>query len=419
MRKILLAAVLTLLLVDSAKAGATKGSASGDATHKGSQRWQIGAPIATYAAGPKITDAIAKQMAEGGFNLLACDSEEEMDIAHKYGIRVIFSNSLLTEATMDNPVRLAELETLIARIKNKPSLYAYFVTDEPDDSRFPGLGKIVQHLRELDPAHLAYINLLPTYAYTEGDTVAAYKKHLRNYMQTVKPDLLSYDHYNFRVNGDQPDYFLNLGLIRQEALKAGIPFLNIIQAARFGDARVPNENELRWLNYTSLAYGAQGISYFVYYYDTWYNLFKPNAGQMMLPDGTPTQQYQAAKTLNPQFVAIASQLQPLSSLGAYHLGKKYEGTQELPHKAPFQLVFPERTRTPENGMLLGYFGKAGKATHALAVNLDYRNAVTTTVVGPEKLSVFDVAKGTWKRIKRRQLSLTIPPGGGTLVKIGK
>jgi hypothetical protein len=70
-------------------------------------------------------------------------------------------------------------------------------------------------------------------------------------------------------------------------------------------------------------------------------------------------------------------------------------------------------------MLLGYFGKSGKPTHVLVVNLDYHNAVTTTVVGPAKLSVFDVAKGRWKRAGSPQVTLTIPPGGGALVRIGK
>jgi hypothetical protein len=41
---------------------------------------------------------------------------------------------------------------------------AYFITDEPGAGAFPGLGKLVAYLRERDPAHLAYINLFPTYA---------------------------------------------------------------------------------------------------------------------------------------------------------------------------------------------------------------------------------------------------------------
>jgi hypothetical protein len=414
MKKIFSAVMLTLTIACTGKAYAKK-----------TQPWQVGTPITTYYAGPPITDTSAKQMADGGFNLIWCNTAAEMDIAQKYGLRVLLHNSLLSEQTMNDPAKIAQLDAFIAQVKNKSCLYGYYITDEPNASRFAGLGKLVAHLRALDPAHMAYINLFPTYATndqlgTKGDVATAYKEYLHQYIETVKPDLLSYDHYHFKVNGDGTEYFLNLGLIRQAALDAGIPFLNIVQACTWSmSMRVPNADEMRWLNYTSLAYGAQGLSYFVYYHKPFYDKFKPNAGQMMLPKGTPTPQYEAAKKLNPQFVAIASQLQSLHSLGAYHVGKKYLGAQELPQNAPFHLTFSGDNHMPADGMLLGYFGKSGKPTHVLVVNLDYHNAVTTTVVGPAKLSVFDVAKGRWKRAGSPQVTLTIPPGGGALVRIGK
>ena len=397
------------------------------------QPWQAGTPITTYWAGPPITDATAKQMADGGFNLVWCHTEAEVEIAQKYGLRFLLFNELLSdfdalllsEEMMNNPAKIARLDAFIARVKNTPYLYGYFITDEPGVSRFAGLGKLTAHLRKLDPAHLAYINLSPTIASNEqlgttGDSVTAYKEYLRQFMGTVKPELLSYDHYHFHVNGDGDQYFLNLGLIRQAALNAGIPFLNIIQASTWNQRmRVPNADELRWLNYTSLAYGARGISYFVYFFKPYYDKYKPNAGEMILEDGTPTPQYEAAKKLNPQFIAIASQLQPLRSLGAYHVGKKYPGAQELLQNAPFHLAFSGGNHMPAEGMLLGYFGKPGNPTHVLVVNLDYHNAVTTTVVGPSKLAVFDVRNKTWRQDKSSQVTLTIPPGGGTLVRVGR
>jgi hypothetical protein len=415
MRKIFLAFVVAVLTI----------AYSGKSEAQETQRWRVGVPITTYYAGPPTTDATAKQMADGGFNLIWCNTAAEMDIAQKYGLRVLLHNSLLAEQTMNDPAKIAQLDAFITQVKNKPCLYGYYITDEPNASRFAALGKLVAHLRALDPAHMAYINLFPTYATndqlgTKGDVATAYQEYLRQYIETVKPDLLSYDHYHFKVNGDGAEYFLNLGLIRQAALDAGIPFLNIVQASTWDKSmRVPNADEMRWLNYTSLAYGAQGLSYFVYYYKPFYDTFKPNAGQMMLPDGTPTPQYEAAKKLNPQFVAIASQLQPLRSLGAYHVGKKYLGAQELPQNAPFHLDFTGDNHMPADGMLLGYFGKPDKPTHVLVVNLDYHNAVTTTVVGPAKVSVFDVVKGAWKKAGSPQVTLTIPPGGGVLLRVGK
>ena len=72
-----------------------------------------------------------------------------------------------------------------------PGFLCYFITDEPSAAAFPALGKLVAYLRERDPAHLAYINLFPTYANnqqlgTKGDKITAYKDHLRQYIEVVR-----------------------------------------------------------------------------------------------------------------------------------------------------------------------------------------------------------------------------------------
>ncbi len=126
--------------------------------------WQVGTPIATYWAGPSLTDAVAQQMAEGGFNLVWCGSEKELDVAHRHGLRGQLTDSLLTPASLDDPKRREQLDALIARVGKHPALYSYHLMDEPNASQFPALGKLVAYLRQRDPAHLAYINLFPTYA---------------------------------------------------------------------------------------------------------------------------------------------------------------------------------------------------------------------------------------------------------------
>ena len=397
-----------------------------------SLRWQVGTPIATYYAGPPITAAVAKQMQAAGFNLIWC-KEAELDTARQHRLRAMLHDDLLQPQTLNDPARLAQLDALIGRVKHHPALYAYYIVDEPSAALFPAYGKLMAHLHDQDPAHMAYLNLFPTYANNDqlgvkGETIPAYKEYVRQFIATVKPELLSYDHYHFATTGDNDQYFLNLGLIRQAALDAGIPFLNIVQACTWdAGMRAPNGNEMRWLNYTSLAYGAQGLSYFVYFVDSFYQTFKEKAGLMMRPDGTTTAQYEAAMELNPQFVAVAAELQPLRSLGAYHVGKVPWGAEALPEQAPFSfdLTAKDNNPMPAEGMLLGYFGKPGTpdkpgpVTYALAVNLDYRNPITMTVVGPGRLETFDAQQGTWKRGSGRHVTLTLPPGGGILVRVRK
>jgi hypothetical protein len=361
-------------------------------------------------------------MAEGGWNLVWC-GEKGLDVAQRHGLRVQLQDGLLAPGTLDNPGQRAKLDAFISRVRKHPAFYSYFITDEPSAADFPALGKLVAYLRQRDPAHLAYINLFPTYANnqqlgTKGDTITAYKEHLRQYIDVVKPALISYDHYQFAKGGDNPDYFLNLMMIRRAALEARAPFLNIVQACTWTPSmRVPGPDELRYLIYTTLAYGGQGISYYVY--DT-----AGHTGGIALPDGTPTPLYHALKSFNREFVAIAKELQPRRSLAVYHAGMLPPGSERLPPKAPFRFepsIAPLAYTPPEHvrGFLLGYFGMAGTPSHVVAVNLDYKAKATVVLAGPSNLQAFDAESGTWSAAGGARLELRLPPGGGKLVRVAK
>ena len=383
--------------------------------------WKLGTPIVTYWAGPPMTDAAARQMAEGGWNLVWC-TEKELDVAKRHGLRAQLHDPLLSPDSLNNPQQQAKLDALIDRVRNHPALYSYFIVDEPSAAAFPALGKMVAFLRTRDPVHLAYINLFPTYAAneqlgTKGDVTTAYQSYLRQYLEIVKPSLVSYDHYQFTVRGDNSDYFLNLAMVRSAAQKAGMPFLNIVQACTWApDMRVPGPDEVRFLLYTTLAYGGQGISYFVY--------CNPGmAGGIALANGTPTPLYHALKALNREFAAIAKELQPLRSIGVFHVGMSPPGTVPLPAKMPIRfdppiasLPYspPERVR----GYLLGCFGAGDKTTHAVVVNLDYKASSTVALAGTGNVEAFDAKSGRWYAAGPR-FNLHLPPGGGRLVRVLK
>ena len=370
-----------------------------------------------------MTDKTAQQMAEGGWNLVWC-GERELEVAARHGLRAQLQDGLLAPASLEDPGQRQKLDALVERVRRHPALYSYFITDEPNATNFPALGKLVAYLREKDPAHLAYLNLFPTYASNEqlgnvGEKVAAYQAHLRQYLEVVKPGLVSYDHYQFTTNGDSPDYFLNLALIRRASLSAGLPFLNIVQAATWTPSmRVPNSDEMRFLVYTTLAYGAQGISYYVY-------CCAGHTGGIANADGSPTPLYGALRTLNRDFVAIARELQPLKSIGVYHAGMVPPGGEPLPKKGAFffEPAVPAteyRPPQPVEGALLGIFGKPARRarpTCALVVNLDYRSEKLVGIRGPGRLELFDPATRQWKRGNHRRVDLTLSPGGGALVRV--
>lgn len=96
------------------------------------------------------------------------------------------------------------------------------------------------------------------------------------------------------------------------------------------------------------------------------------------------------------------------------------GTERLPRFTVDPPVPPAKfdPPAPVTGMLLGYFGTAGNTTHVLVVNLDYTQQVTTTVVGPGSMEVFDATERKWhKASDGSRARVSLMPGGGKLVRL--
>ena len=191
---------------------------------------------------------------------------------------------------------------------------------------------------------------------------------------------------------------------------AGVPFLNIVQACTWAPQamRIPNANELRYLVFTTLAYGAQAISYYVYAH-------AGHDGSIANLDGTPGPLYHALKICNREFVAIAKELQPLRSLAVHHTSMRENGCEPQPPDAPFRL--DAKSPSQPRGFLLGTFGTKEKPSHVVVVNLDYSMAATTTLTGPGELEIFDPATSQWSPVKKSEVELNLPPGGGRLVRV--
>lgn len=397
--------------------------------------WTIGEPIVTYWAGPggflPVNDQTASQLRAGGWNLAWAETPEDIEVYHRHGLRVML---VIRTPNVDDPAQAGRLQALVEKVRDHPAMYAYYLVDEPGAGAFPMLGKLVAFLRRHDPAHLAFINLFPTYANeaqlsvtndaaararvgyptdfaginTSDATALRYREHLRQFIQIVKPDLISYDHYHFLKDRDGVQYFLNLALIRGAALKAGKPFMNIIQTCDSPAEgwRGPNENELRWLTWTSLAYGAQGIAHFRYDTGLWQD---PKEATQPLP------LYWSLAQINREFVAAAAALQGLKSLGAYHFGAVPQGALGPPKSVAFAPV------PAKQGVLLGYFGRsAGRPTHVVAVNLDYRKPARIVLSGPGAMEMFHAATGVWSaRSASGRVTLELPPGGGAVVRLAR
>jgi hypothetical protein len=377
--------------------------------------WTMGQPIVTgwligYSDGGTFTDDRANYAVDGGYNLAWVTSIADLNVAQQHGLRGMYLSPSVIDPSM---VGTPALDSLITEVSARPAFYSYFAGDEPSDTAFAGLGNLVSYIRGKDPTHLSYINVLPLGAFNWASNPAAqYQTYLNSYMSTVQPSLLSYDNYEF-IAPTTSQYLQNLSMITQSARTANIPFMNTVPATAVGTAPTPNSDQLRFLVYSTLAYGGTGIQY-------WFG----GSGS------TPTTAvYNALTPLNHQFVAVGKQLQGLKSIGTYLKGyqtltsRRPPGTATVPANSTFQVNVSDtvwyHTGDPLQGVLLGLFDASGtsvtSASFALVQNIDNALSRTVMLTGPGNLSIFDATSGLWAPTGAPQATLSLLPGGGTLV----
>jgi hypothetical protein len=395
--------------------------------------WKQDRIIITFWCPPPATDENLATVKADHYNLTWTPADG-LDVAQRHGLKAMLQDyGLLRPASLDDPKKRAELDALIDRVKNHPAMEAYYIIDEPGVGAFEGLGRLAAYLRERDPAHFAYINLYPTYANeqqlgvdgknlpkevtgipmnfagvdTSDQTVLAYQDYLKRFVDTIKPELISYDHYHFLKGKDGKQYFLNLSLIREAALQAKVPFVNIIQASTIETSwRLPTAGELRWLVYTTLAYGGRGISYFLYW--------GPVSYGGVYQDGKRMRQADPIAALNEEIEALSPALMELDSLGAYHTDPLPYGGQAVPGDSPVKVTGGE--------FVLGMFGKNGKPTTFMIVNRDYKKSAAAHIslpAGTSSVREYDRKSRSWKTYtkpgKNGGITISLKPGDGRLL----
>jgi hypothetical protein len=403
--------------------------------------WSLGKPIVMYWSQPPLTATIAQRAVEAGFNMVYVSElspiAPQMTIAEQYGLRTLcYYPSLLTPNSLDGGTRQAQLNAMIDQYKASPAAYAYFLKDEPDATQFAGLAKLKNHVSARDSRHLSFMNLWNCNATSAEYGVPTYTDYYNRYVDTVQPDLLSTDYYQFYKypNGDPydaPGYLKNLGVVSQVAHNAGKPFMNVVQACAWSgleQQRVPTTNQLRYLQNSSLAYGAQGICYFNYYTPL------PNTGGIQpYPDGSPSPVFTSLVSLKGQFERVASNFAGLHWIGTYIKGyqstsKGPLGTTQLPSTSPFKITNVSNILSYSDGAMIkgvdvglfsldGSGGHAlGDATFAMVTANDYSDGLkTVTINGPGDLSYFDAIDNAWVTVGSNQFTLNLQPGGGVLV----
>ncbi len=398
-----------------------------------------------FLLGPdgKVDRSRFEEMKEAGFTLI--DAMREIDqnkqilkIAEELGLEVQVFDWRIADAIYHEDKRRELLTKVVEDYKDFPALHSYHLFDEPSKNMFDNLADVRKILGELDPEHESYINLLPNYASLEQLGHPSYEDHLEDFIKTVNPELISYDHYNLLKSGvmqvpeiedererliveaacskdERAGFYDNLEIVREISMKHGLPYMLIVLVVEHGPYRNPTEAELRWEVFQSLAYGSSRMCYFTYWTPGvdgsdndaiwhWEN-------GMISKDGERTPHYYMIKEINRELCAMGTQLIDKKSLGVFHTATAPE------HKTKLFEGFGAVEKIEGDDITVGFF----EDDFAVLSNKSYdcEATVKLTCKAGSTLSVFDAAEEEWIVLEAENnvYTISLEAGDGMLVKI--
>jgi hypothetical protein len=347
--------------------------------------------LISHWCGPtEATPEKIKEAAGANFNVIMFggtvnENKKALDLCQENRVKALIVDSRAMAKRSRERDFAANLDAVIADYGSHPALWGYYLMDEPNSSDFRRLAPVSKYLAKKDPGHVPYINLFPTYATREQLGNPTYEQHVDEFCRVVQPKLVSYDHYALLANGERPDYFENLEIIRRQGIKHRVPFNYILLSVPHGPYREPSEADLRWQVNTALAYGARGLMYFTY--------TTPNdpvwnyRNAIIDSEGKPTAKYDQVRRINGEILELAPTLMRLTSVAVYHTGMAPRGAKLLPDNGLIAHI--------DGGeFVVGQFNSDAGHKYAMLVNRSPRQAARAAVTFSQTVELWEVSRST-------------------------
>lgn len=378
---------------------------------------------------------------EAGMNIMECryDAETNKQVlrwCEELGVKADVHDTRIDDAFAGKEGWETELSAMAADYRGFAALNRYFIKDEPVEAQFEALARVGNALREVDPDHDFIINLLPTCAVPP---LEAYEHYVEAFLDTVKPTLLSYDHYSFMKRevealGDYPaarvseaciarnhwegkifeaydreGFYDNLEIVRRACAEHEIPFMAIILLVEHWNYRWLTEGEIRSEVMATLAYGSSELSYFTYWTPGVAHTEPWSYHHAMInSDGTRDEKYDMVKGINRDVQAIMHALNGRTSAAVFHVGEERD-TTALPFTAFGSLEDIDAER-----LLVGCFDE----DYFLLCNKDHDKPQTVILHTEFTPSVLDIARNEFEEMdgEHDQVLLTLAPGDAALIR---
>jgi hypothetical protein len=322
-----------------------------------------------------------------------------LDLCQQVGLKAFISDSRIPVGGATDPKVRAGIDAAIAEYSRHPALAGYFIADEPGPGAYPALGGVVDYLRQRDPKHFGFINLLPHYA-PEWAIGKDYEQYVRGFVEKVHPPLISYDNYGFAV-GDTGAMFHNLDVVRKVSLETAVPFWNIVLVTQHGPYRNLTEPELRFEAMTTVAYGAKAIIWFTYWSPAESDKSFDWKHAPINADGTRDPHYDMLKVVNHDTQVFGSAVLKAHSTGIYPT----KARQQSPLKF-------------DGDALVTTFEMPDHTIAAMVVNGSWTNRLIANAAprdNSEDLESFDRATGEW-RPEKAPIHIDLAAGDAMLLR---
>ncbi len=387
----------------------------------------------------KIDRSRVEEMKEAGINLIDSmyspeENKEMLKIAEEMGLDVIVYDSRISDAIKDSDKRRELLFAVADDYKDYPALFSYHIVDEPTSAMFETLADVRKILGEADPEHEAYINLFPNYASPEQLGNATYAEHIEEYIKTVNPEIVSYDHYHF-IKGEpvphpeiederermifesacskveRAGFFDNFEIVREICLKYNVPYMIIVLVVEHGPYRNLTEAEIRWEVFQSLAYGTERMCYFTYWTPGVDNADSDSfwhwKNGMISKDGERTEHYYMIKEINAELSKMGDALMNKKSIGVFHTNSAPETKTRLFDS------FGAVKAIHGDDMTVGFF----EGGYAVFANKSYEKECNADIFTDSMIEIFDTESSEWIAVESvdGKYSLSLDLGDGLLV----
>ncbi|MBQ0104983.1 MAG: hypothetical protein KBT47_02980 [Armatimonadetes bacterium] len=341
-------------------------------------------------------DVMFREMYECGFNLTTFINADQVKYAKKYHLGAVVQDWGLDSSQSSDYTEKANFycDNIVKKVgkKNLSSIYQVYVQDEPGayDDVLKRLASYSEAIRKKVGCR-PYINLFPNYANSQQLGKDSYQDYLDYFVKGCKLDYISYDHYAFSLGAapnvpgmtyneggagfNENGFYGNLEAVREAAIRNNVRFINIIQSVGALHWPDPDDYIIHVQGWSTLAYGAGGISYFT--------LYTPNLGNWreapygIFGEKTPTWRY--VRNMNYAIHNVSKIYKTLESVNVFHMGNVPQGCNDISSAKCVKTL----NLTPVNGtpnVCVGEFKNKEGKEYAIVVNKDPRYSVAVSKI---------------------------------------